>query len=122
MDFKKNNPSKTVLTIVVGFLVVFLITEMKWALLTAIIVGLLGVLSDFISKQIDYLWGLLTKVLSYIVPNIILSLVFFVFLFPIATLSKLFGKKDPLKLKNKEDSVYVTHERSFTPESFEKIF
>ena len=114
--------SKTLLTITVGFLIVFLVTQLKWALIVAIVVGLIGVFSTFLSKQIETIWGLLTKVLSFIMPNIILSIIFFLFLFPIAALSKLFGKKDPLKLKNKSASVYVDEERSFTPESFEKIF
>lgn len=122
MTKTKINPSKTVLTITVGFAIIYLVTELKWALGVAICIGLLGVLSDYLSKQIDYVWGFLAKVLSYIVPNILLSAIFFLFLFPIALLSKLFGKKDPLKLKNKSDSVYVDVERSFTPDSFEKIF
>lgn len=119
---KQNNSSTTVLTIVVGFAVIFWITKMEWALYVAISVGVLGILSSWLRDQIDFLWGLLAKVLSYIVPNIILSLIFYFFLTPVAFLSKIFGKKDPLKLKNKSDSVYVVEEKTFAPESFEKIF
>lgn len=119
---KQNNSSTTVLTIVVGFAVIFWITKMEWALYVAISVGVLGILSSWLRDQIDFLWGLLAKVLSYIVPNILLSLIFYFFLTPVAFLSKIFGKKDPLKLKNKSDSVYVVEEKTFAPESFEKIF
>lgn len=122
MKAAKTNASKTVLTITVGFLVVFIITKLKWTLIVSIGVGTIGVFSDYISEKIDFLWGLLTKLLSYIVPNILLTLVFFVFLVPIAFLSRIFGRKDPLKLKNNNDSMYVIHENEITPESFENSF
>lgn len=117
---KASNPSKTVLTIVVGFILVYLITKMKWSLSVAFFVGLAGVLSDFIAKQIDFVWMKLTLVLSYIVPNIVLTLIFYLFLFPIALLTKIFGKKDPMHLKNTASSLFVHHEKVFDKAYFEK--
>ena len=116
---KKSNPSKTVLTISVGFLIVFAATQMKWALTTAIVVGLAGVFSEFLAAKIEWLWMQLATVLSKIVPNILLSVVFYVFLFPIALLSRLFGSKDPLVLKNPEKTVFKEHNKEFTKASFE---
>lgn len=118
----KINPSKTVLTISIGFLIVFILTKFNWALITALGVGLAGVFSDYLSEKIDFIWGLLTKLLSYIVPNILLTLVFFLFLFPIAVLARVFGRKDPLKLKNNSTTMYVEHEAEITPASFENTF
>lgn len=117
-----SNSYKTVLTIVIGFGIVFLITQNKYFLYVALGVGLLGLISSFIAKQIENLWSLLTKVLSYIVPNILLSIVFYLFLFPIALLSRLFSKKDPLKLKKSADSTFVEEERVFEKASFEQTF
>lgn len=117
---KVSNPSKTVLTIVVGFILVYLITKMKWSLSVAFFVGLAGVLSDFIAKQIDFVWMKLTLVLSYIVPNIVLTLIFYLFLFPIALLTKIFGKKDPMHLKNTASTLFVHHEKVFDKAYFEK--
>lgn len=115
----KSNPAKTVLTISVGFIIVFLVTRLNWALTVSLVVGLIGVLSDYLSNKIDYLWMKLTWILSLIVPNILLGIVFFLFLFPVSLLSKLFGRKDPLHLKNKSDTVYVTIDRQFDKDSFE---
>jgi len=61
----------------------------------------------------------LAWVLSLIIPNILLSSIFFLFLFPIALLSRLFGKKDPLMLKNPEKSVFRNQEKKFDKSSFE---
>ncbi|MGV3611152.1 MAG: hypothetical protein ACO1N0_09400 [Fluviicola sp.] len=117
---KASNPAKTVLTIVVGFILIFLITKMRWSLSVAFFVGLAGVLSDFIAKWIDFAWMKLTVVLSYIVPNIVLSLIFYLFLFPIAMLTKLFGKKDPMHLKNTASTLFKHNEKVFDKAYFEK--
>lgn len=117
---KASNPVKTVLTIVVGFILVYLITKMKWSLSVAFFVGLAGVLSDFLAKQIDFVWMKLTLVLSYIVPNIVLTIVFYVFLFPIALLTRLFGKKDPMHLKNTASTLFKHNEKVFDKAYFEK--
>lgn len=66
------------------------------------------------------LWNKLAWVLSFIVPNILLSLIYFLFLFPIALLSKLFGNKDPLALRNKPDSTFKTSNKAFDASSFDK--
>ncbi|MBL7692728.1 MAG: hypothetical protein JNM41_14140 [Flavipsychrobacter sp.] len=115
----KSNPAKTVLTISVGFLIVFAATQAKWALTTAIVIGVAGILSDFIASKIEWVWMQLATVLSKIVPNILLSVVFYVLLFPIALLSRLFGPKDPLMLKNPEETVFKQHNKEFSKASFE---
>lgn len=120
MNQPKSNPAKTVLTISVGFLIVFAITKWQWSLNVAIIVGLIGVLSNYLSEKIEFLWMKLTWVLSKIVPNILLSALFFLFLFPVAVLSRIFGKKDPLNLKNTKPSMFHTGDNVFSKSSFEK--
>ncbi len=108
------------LTICVGFLVIFIITKLKWMLLLSLGVGLVGLFSPFLSKYIEFLWNKLAWLLGLIVPNILLSAIFYLFLFPIALLSKLFGKKDPFVLKNNSDTVFITSNKEFDENSFEK--
>lgn len=108
------------LTISTGFLVIFIITKSNWALLIALGIGLIGLFSTFLSRQIEFLWNKLAWLLSLIVPNILLSVIFYLFLFPIALLSKLFGKNDSFKLKNNADSVFISSNKEFNKNSFEK--
>ena len=116
----KSEPIKTCLTIAVGFIVVFLATKAQWAIYVALIIGAIGLFSDYLSQKIDFLWAKLTWVLSLIVPNILLGAIFYLFLFPIALLSKVFKKDDPLLLKNPESSTFTTEHKEFGKESFEK--
>ena len=122
MKVNKSNPTKTVLTIVIGFLFIFLITHQKWLFTTAFIVGLAGLMSDFLAKKIDFVWMKLALILSYIVPNIILSLIFFVILTPIALTMKLLSKKDHLSLKNTSDSLFKSYSKTFDKVYFEKYW
>ncbi len=108
------------LTIVVGFIIIYLKTKLNWALYVSTIMGLVGIFSDFLSKKIDYLWLKLTLLLSLVVPNILLSLIYFIFLTPIAVLSRLLDKKNGLQLKNKAGSMFMESNKQFNKSSFEK--
>lgn len=120
MKVTKSDPSKTVLTITVGFLVLYLIAKMQWMLTVSIVVGITGILSTYLAKQIDFLWMKLTWILGQIVPNILLSVIFYLFLFPVALLSRLFGKKNLLNLRNSEKSLFKDKNKEFDKASFEK--
>jgi len=119
---KRNNPPKTVLTIVVGFTVIYMITKLEWTIILASSIGIFSLSSNQISKWIDLLWEKITWILSLIVPNIILSLFFYLLLFPISILARLFRKKDPLILKNRTNSLFISINKKIKKEDFEKMW
>ena len=120
MKGQKTDPIKTVLTISVGFMVLYLITKWNWTILTALAIGLAGIFSNYLSKKIDYLWMKLAWLLNFILPKVLLFIIFFLLLFPLGILSKLFGKKDSLNLNNKADSLFIKCNKKFDKVSFEK--
>jgi len=120
MKTGKSEPIKTVLTIVVGFGILFLATHLMWFLYVALIVGAAGLVSNYMARIIDLCWMKLAYVLSFIVPNILLTVVFYFFLFPLASLSKISKKKDPLMLSNKLKSTFCSKNKKFTAADFEK--
>ncbi len=117
---KAPNPVKTVLIITLGFGILFLLTKHNWMLYVALTVGGLGAISTFLAEKIDWIWTKIGWILSKIVPNIIMTIVFYLVLTPTAFLSRLFGKKDPMDLKNTATSLFKTKGPTFTKESFEK--
>ena len=117
MNKNTKNPDKTILTITVGFLTLFLITGMRWTIFVSFFVGLAGVFSDYLANKIDFIWNKLTWVLGLLIPNVILSIIFYCILFPIAFLSKTFGNKNPLNLKNESKTLFVDVKRKFTIDS-----
>lgn len=117
MKKQTSEPVKTMLTISMGFLLIFIVTKAKWALPASLFIGLIGMFSTWLSAKIDFLWMKLSRFLGLIVPNIILTIVFYAFLFPIALITKLFGNKDKLMLKNKYNSTFTDRNKSFNKES-----
>ena len=79
----QQEPVKTVLVIVTGFLIVYVLSAWRWALFTALIIGIAGLASAFLARWIDYLWMQLAQLLSLIIPNILLSAVFYLILTPL---------------------------------------
>lgn len=118
---KKDSPTSTILVISTGFLILYFIFSWQWAIIFSLVIGLIGIVSPFLSNKIEWLWLKLSTVLGYVVPNILLSVVFYLFLFPISILFKLFNK-DQLRLSNKYDSYFISVNKKMDKESFEKIW
>lgn len=116
----KLKAKSTVLIIVVGFIIIYAYSKNTNFLRISIIIGLVGVISDTVSLIIDKIWFKISHILSLIVPNILLALIFYLILFPIALLSRLFGNKDTLNLKNSLKTLFISKNTNFKAKSFEQ--
>ena len=118
---KPDNSKSTILVISTGFLIIYFIFSWEWAIIVSLIAGVTGILSPYLSRKIEWLWMKLSKLLGYIVPNIILSVVFYLFLFPISVLYRIFNK-DPLMLSKKYNSYFTDINRNIDKKSLEKLW
>jgi len=116
---KRDTSKSTMLVISMGFLIIYLLFSLQWAVIVSLAVGLIGIVSSALSKKIEWAWMKLTRILSYIIPSILLGIIFYLFLFPLSLLSKLFTK-DPLMLSNKYSTYFVNVEKTFDKSSMEK--
>jgi hypothetical protein len=118
----KNDQSKsTMLIISMGFLFLYLVLSWKWAVIVSFAIGVVGIASPFLSKKIEWGWMKLSNILGYIIPNVLLTLAFFLFLLPLSLLSKLF-QKDTLRLSKKYTTHFTDINKEVSRESFEKIW
>ena len=106
----------------IGFFILYLVFSWQWAVIVSLLVGVVGIISSFLSKKIEWVWMKIAQLLGYIIPNILLSIVFFLFLYPISLLSKLFSKKDPLMLSKKYKTYFIDINREMDKKSFEKTW
>ena len=120
-NMKSDTSKATILVISMGFLVLHLIFFWQWAAIVALMVGAVGIVSTFLSKKIEWGWMKLSKFMGYIISNILLSIVFFLFLFPISLLSKMFIK-DPLMLSKEYSTYFIDINKEMDKRSFEKIW
>lgn len=118
---KKDTSKSTILVISMGFLILYLLFLWQWAVFVSLTVGVIGIVSIYLSKKIEWGWMKLAKFMGYIVPNLLLIIVFFLFLYPISLLSKLFIK-DPLMLSKKYKTYFIDINKEIDKESFEKIW
>lgn len=119
---KQDDTTKsTILIISMGFLLIYLLFTWRWAVITSLIIGLVGILSPSLSQKIEWGWMKLAQILSYVIPNILLTIVFFFFLFPIALVSRLFTK-DPLMLSKKYNTYFLDVKNKSDKKSFKKTW
>jgi hypothetical protein len=114
----KKNTTQTILTITVGFLFLYSVLRWNGLLVASLITGMIGLFSDYLSQKIEWAWLQLTILLSFIVPNILLSLIFYLILFPIAFLSRVFGKKDEMLLEKGISTYYFDRNKNFSEKDF----
>jgi cytochrome c oxidase subunit IV len=81
----------------------------------------IGVLSLKISKYIESIWFRIAIIFSKIIPNVLLSIIFYLILTPLAFLSKIFTQKKNNNFYNK-DSFYIIKNKSFKKSSFERTW
>ena len=107
---------ETILTICVALVVVFILSKAhhKYWLTASVGFGLMGMFFPYLTSKVAWAWMKLSEGMGAVTSKIILSFIFFVFLFPIAMLSRLFSGKSSLQLKKVEGpSYYVTRNHKF---------
>jgi hypothetical protein len=122
MSSNQNNPAITVLTIIVGLITVYIFTDIRVLMYIATGIGIISLISSFVREKIHQIWFFIIKILAQIFPKIILFIIFYVVLTPVAILSKLFTKNDILKLSKNYNSYFNQRSGSFSKIDFEKIW
>lgn len=122
MRMTEADKAKAQLVIVTGLLILYFIFDADFLLYAAGIIGVLCIAIPVVGDLIVKGWYKIAEVLGAINGRILLSLVFFIILFPIALLSRL-GKKNPLALKREsERSVFAERNHRYTAKDLENVW
>jgi len=117
MNREKN--LEVILTLSIALIVFYLIFSIKLLLSLSISLGIIGLFFNYVSTKITWLWLGLSHILGYLSSRILLTLIFFTFLVPVALVYRLFNK-DILQLKKgKTLSYFVTKDHEFGPRDLE---
>jgi membrane protease YdiL (CAAX protease family) len=119
---KKGRAVETCLVIATGMLVIYLLHPAKALIYAAIALGVVGAFLPSIAKWVDWAWYKLAEGMGWVMSKVMLSVVFFVILFPIALLSRFFGKKDSLQLKKKSGSYWTERNHSYEAKDLENVW
>jgi len=116
------NNYKSTLTIVIGFILLSNYFHSKPLLILAIAIGIIAIFSEKANEKIIWGWNKISEILGLIMPNVLLTLVFYLFLTPLALLNRINKSKNPLQLKNDSFSTFTNEKKEFSKLSLEKIW
>ena len=121
MNREKN--LETCLVITTGLIVLWLIYPIKGLLWAAIAIGIIGAFIDPLAHWVNWVWYKIAEVMGAIMSSVLLSIVFFGFLFPLALLSRLFnGDSLQLTKKDKGGSYWTERNHAFKGKDLEDMW
>lgn len=113
----KNKTLEAILVIVIGFLILFLIYKQIYFLYISLGFGIVGIINEPLARLISKGWYKLGELMGFIVSKIVLTIVFFFLLVPIALLYKIFNN-DTLKLKRTTDTLWFDRNHKYSSSDF----
>jgi Saxitoxin biosynthesis operon protein SxtJ len=118
---KRNKVAETIIVLVLAFAILYWKFQSIYWLVAAILVGLIGLFIPFIAGKIHWFWMGLAHAIGYLMSKILLTLIFFVIVFPLAMLSRI-GRKNPLQLKPGGDSYFKVRNQLYKKEDLENLW
>ena len=117
---KQQKEIQNVLVILLGFTLLFFLFHWEGFLWIGGLLGIPALISSSLRNYMLKFWGQVASGLGAINSRIILGLIFFLILTPIALLSRLFSK-DKMQLKKKADkaSYFKMRNHVYSSEDFE---
>lgn len=112
---------ETILILVLALLVWYHFNPNRYVLLAAIVLAAIGAFIPGLAEAIHKLWMKLGEALGFISGKVILTLIFFVFLVPLAWIAARL-RKPVIKMKNRESSVFRNRNFTYTAKSMEDMW
>lgn len=119
MAINTDKKYQSILGIVIGFLILYVLFDSRSLLYIALGVGLLCSISKLALDAVNKVWFKIVKFIGFINSYVVLGLVFFLVLIPVSFLYKVF-KKDPLWLKNTRESLFREPNQVFEAKDLER--
>jgi len=125
MNRQKN--LETILVLVLALGVIYWFSHIKrpelakYLLLAALVLGLIGLFIPSLADKIHWAWMKLAHAMGWVMSKVILTIVFFVFLFPMALIMRAMGKGS-VKMKQGGNSYYKNRDFLYNKESLEHVW
>lgn len=117
---KVSPPAITVLTLTTSLLIIHFISGWDWPVIVSLVLGMSAVIVPKIAIKIDFGWKVITRLVGVAIQQIVLTLIFYFILTPVALISRWVSKRDPLNLSNRKSSTFADVNKTFQKKEFEK--
>jgi hypothetical protein len=91
-------------------------------LIAAGILGIIGLFVPVLAEKIHWLWMKLAEGIGYVMSKVILTIIFFIFLIPLAFAARLTRKNNHIKMKKDKTTYFKERNFTYTKESLENIW
>jgi hypothetical protein len=112
MEINKTNSWKDILVIVIGLAIIDFIFDIPYLNIVYLSIGFFSLSSTYIKNIILKVWYKIALTLGWLNTRILLSIVFYLVLTPLALISSLFIK-NRLQLKNKNVTTYKARNHTY---------
>lgn len=117
----KSKIYETSLVLTTGFLVIYLLTENVTFLYVSIFFGLVGIFVKPLAYIITKIWFWLADILNLFFSKLVLGLLFYAVLLPLALIYKAAGN-DKLRLKEANHTTWILRNDQFRSSDFKRIW
>jgi hypothetical protein len=117
-DSKEKN-QETILAIVLGLIVIWYFIRIDTLIYVSLALIVIALFILSLASYITWFWLKLSHVMGWVMSKVILSAVFFLFLFPIALLARVFTKDHLMLKKSKGISYYKERNLTYKQEDLE---
>ena len=118
---KLSKEDQSILAIVAGFAIISLISR-NYFFLIICAVAIISFPFPKMKKAVHVIWVKFGEIIGWFMHRIILGILFYLILTPIALLKKILGN-DSLQINRKgRDSTFQTRKHLFTPKDMEKVW
>ena len=112
---------KAQLVIVTGLILMYFIFHSVYWLYAAAGIGVIVLMFPYAGDLIVKGWFKISEILGWINSRVLLSLIFYVFLVPVAFFTRFFSK-NPLSLKNTQPTLYETRDHKYVKRDLENTW
>lgn len=120
---RSNSSNKeSILAITFLLLLLFIYSRNFYFIYTALVFIFISLLFNQVAAFFDLLWKKLTHVLGMISSTVILSIIFYLIVFPWGMILKLFNKNSLLLNSNNKITTFITRNKLFTNKELQNPF
>ncbi len=119
---------ETILVLVLALIVVYWFIHdsspqtARWMLVASFVLGFIGLFIPALAGLIHNGWMKLAEAMGFVMSKVLLTLIFAIFVIPLAFMSRVFGKRNVIKLKKGSPSYFVERNYTYTKESMENVW
>ncbi len=121
MKTEQTRYRETLLVIVLGFSILFLITDRIWMLYVALGTGITGMLSMRLNGWIHHGWLFLGEKMGWVMSKVLLGALYIVILLPVSALARV-SRKEIMNLKSPEKSGFHKRNHLYGPDDLENMW